>query len=156
MTHLSLASSGPPETTRTVLELLLQAWARQDFDEAAAWFAESGTYVLHLPKDVAPMAGTHCGPADIRRAFLAQPPEWRHVSFSASLRAIDDDTARATVAFAYKHLPSGEVLRGCMRLVATVAHRRVQRLEEFHDEAMVGAFLRYVAWATRQEAEEPE
>ena len=150
MTHLTVTRQGQPEPTRVVLELMLQAWARQDFDEAAAWFADNAVYVLHLPTAVVATGGENRGRAAARRAFLSQPQIWRHCAFEPVLRPTDGDTVRATVRFAYLHVPSGEVLEGRKQLCATVALRRVQRLEEFHDEALVEAFLRYVDWRSNQ------
>ena len=137
-------------TTRAVIEQLLRTWPQPRVEETTEWFSEDAVYVLNLSEAVLPFSGETQGLIQIRNALTALRSGGSYLLFAPIIRDVSDEVGRVHVRFDYLDRPSGEVLSSTMRLVVTVSHRRIVRLEEFHDAPRVEAFFHYAAWKFRR------
>ena len=133
-------------TTRAVIEQVLRTWATPRVNETAEWFGEDATYMVHLQNGCMPPGGEVQGLNQIRSALVRLRSSGEFLLFAPIIRDVADGVGRVHARFEYLDWPSGTVLASTLRMVVTVAHRRVVQLEEFHDAPRVEAFFRYAAW----------
>ena len=148
MPQTAIGSEPHSSTTRAVIEQVLRTWATPRVNETVEWFGEDATYILHLDLQNAgvPAGGEIQGLSQIRNTLMKLRTSGEFLLFAPIIRDVTDRMARVHARFEYLDRPSGNVLASTLRMVVTVAHRRVLQLEEFHDAPRVEAFFRYVAW----------
>ena len=135
----------------TVVSGMWDAWSRRDLAGTLAFFDAQSEYAMFIPEEVLPFGGTTTGIrsiADRLQTILDQFDTLRYDP--RSIRPLGN-TVSAMVDYVFRHKVTGETLEGSMRHVATVRNGRLVRLEEYHDVALVRAFMRLVAHAATKD-----
>ena len=108
-------------------------------------FAEDAAYTLHISESLLPFAGSTVGREAIGGQLRAMLHDWDYLVFrpgAARANVDQPDKVHCQVQFIYRHRATGSELSGQMRLVCTVEDGLVKTVDEFHDAALVEAFLR--------------
>ena len=124
------------------VQTFLRTWAAGDTDGAMRYVAEDGVYALHISDEVLAYGGETRGRHKIEAAFRQMREQFEYVLFRPYNFVTDADTVRLRVEHMYRHKKSGEMLTGKFRLVVQVRDGLLVRADEYHDRAMVEAFMR--------------
>ena len=130
--------------TEAIVQSCYSAWAARNVEGVLANLSDRCVNDLHLPVDVVAFAGRHVGKAAIGHCLRAIIEEFSFLAYAVDWLTVDGETARARVVYYYRHNESGDQLEGFMRRVWLVQARKVVGLDEFHDVALVKAFLEMV------------
>lgn len=133
-----MVSHDPEDSTRRFLAL----WAAGEIDACMGFIAEDAVYALYISRDVVPFGGETVGRANIEAALRQIRCQWDYLLFRPYNFAAKGDIVRARVEHMYRHRASGAVLSGHFRLVFKLRDRLIVRADEYHDRAMVEAFVR--------------
>ena len=132
------------QLTRSVVEACYAAWAARDLQGVLDGIAPNCIYTLHVPTDVVHFGGVHCGRPAIRTCLSEILREYGFLAYAVDHMTVEDDTVRAQVVFYYQHMESGQQLDGRFRHVWRVDGAKVVSIDEFHDVALLRAFLEMV------------
>lgn len=131
------------ETIRQFLTI----WASGDVEASASFIADDCVYALYISSEALPFAGETVGKANIVGALHLMRVQFDYLLFRPHHYVSEGDTVRLRVEHMYRHRASGEVLSGNFRLVFEVRDGLIARADEYHDRAMVEAFIRLVSGA---------
>lgn len=92
-----------------------------------------------------PFAGEMAGKTAIEASLREMRRQFEYLVYRPHNLVADGDVVRLRVEHIYEHRASGAVLSGNFRLVFTVREGKIVRGEEYHDRAMVEAFMRLFA-----------
>lgn len=118
------------------------AWVAGDIERSLAHVHEDAVYALYLSDELLPFAGETRGRAAIEASLREMRRQFKYLLYRPHNLITEGDVVRLRVEHIYRHLASGELLGGTFRLVFTVRDGLVVRAEEYHDRAMVEAFMR--------------
>lgn len=133
-----VSTAAPEETIRR----FLKAWAVGDTARSFPYIAEDAVYSLHISNEVLPFGGETVGRPAIEAALRTMREQFDYLLFRPYNFVADGDAVRVRVEHMYRHKASGEVLAGNFRAVFVVRDGLVVRCDEYHDRAMVEAFMR--------------
>lgn len=119
-------------------------WSAGDIPAILNCLSDDCVYALNVPQDVLEFAGEHTGKPAIEQCLTAMLREFSYLAIAVDSLVANDGAARAQIVYYYRHNDSGQRLDGRLRHVWTLAAGRVVRLEEFHDVALLKAFLAMV------------
>lgn len=131
-----------PQTGAEVIIVFNERWGSGDIDGTLDLLDEDCIYTLHISEDLLPVGGETRGKAAIGAALRQLRRDYHYMMYHGFNQVSDGDIVRQQVHFMYRHRASGEVLRGTFRIHFVVSNGRITRAEEYHDRAMVEAFLR--------------
>ncbi len=129
-------------TSEVTIRQFVIAWAAEDIDASVRLIAEDAVYVLHISNEVLPFAGETVGKANIEAALRLIRKQFEYLLFRPYNFVADGDKVRLRVEHIYRHRASGELLSGNFRLVFEVRDGLIVKCNEYHDRAMVEAFMR--------------
>lgn len=138
MGKLGVESNDPED----VIRRFLAVWAAGDIDACVGFLAEDAVYALYISREAVPFGGETVGRRDIEHALRQIRRQWDYLVFRPRNFVTDGDSVRLRVEHMYRHRSSGEVLSGYFRLVFTLRDGLIVRGDEYHDRAMVEAFVR--------------
>lgn len=130
---------------RDVVASFLACWSTQDVEMAIQHAHEDVIYALYISQTAIPWGGETRGKAQCRDVLYSILAEFDYLRYEPTIVAIDGDVVRAQVRFVYRHRRTAADLSGSKRLVFTVKDGFIVRVEEYHDAAMVEAFMRLAA-----------
>jgi ketosteroid isomerase-like protein len=133
-----MQSQAAEDTVRRFFE----AWINNDVDAAMRFVADDAVYALYISKELLPFGGETVGRAGIEAALREARRQFEYLVFRPFRYVTSGGTVRLRVEFMYRHRASGEVLSGRFRMVMEVRGGLILRADEYHDRAMVEAFLR--------------
>ncbi|MBN8912325.1 MAG: nuclear transport factor 2 family protein [Rhizobiales bacterium] len=133
-------SSGPSPIA--VVEAFNRAWIRGDIDDAMRVVAPDCVYALYISDELLTHGGETRGRDNIRAALTEVRIDFEYVLYRPYNVVLDGDVCRYRVEFMYRHRRSGEMLNGNLRFLMQVRDGLIVRADEYHDRAMVEAFLR--------------
>ena len=122
----------------TVVQRFLDAWIANDLTEAMSFVAQDCSYSLYLSGDVVPFGGETVGRENIAATLRQVRSDFEYLLFRPYNFHAEGDGVRYRVEFMYRHLASGEILTGRLRLVMRVRDGLLVTVEEYHDRPMVG------------------
>lgn len=139
-------SDGEAEVPRAAAEetvrRFLEAWASGDLDASLRYIADDAVYALYISRELLPFGGETVGRANIERSLRQMRDQWDYLVYRPRSFVAIIDSVRVRVEHMYRHRASGEVLSGNFRLVLRVRDNLIVRADEYHDRAMVEAFMR--------------
>src|SRR5262245_59110330 len=127
--------------TESVVRGCYAAWSERDLERILGYLSEDCVYDLHVPPDVLAFAGRHVGRDAIRRCLEAILAEFSFLAHAVDWLVVDGEVARSRVVYYYRHNESGDQLDGCLRHQWRVVDGRVASIDEYHDVALLKAFL---------------
>lgn len=127
---------------RGTVELFFASWSAQDVELAAEHFHDDIVYELHSVTRELPYTGVTRGKAAVRDVQFMILKDFDYLKYDAHINSVDGDLVRAQVSFIYRHRASGEVLDGTRRLVFRLKDGYIIRMDRYHDDQRVGAFMR--------------
>lgn len=127
---------------REVVDAFNRAWIKGDVDEAMRVVAVDCVYALYISDELLPHGGETIGRENIRAALTQVRVDFNYILYRPYNFIVDGDVCRYRVEFMYRHRRSGEMLSGKLRFLMTVRDGLIVRADEYHDRAMVEAFLR--------------
>ncbi|WP_072394083.1 nuclear transport factor 2 family protein [Hyphomicrobium sp. CS1GBMeth3] len=131
-------SAGAENTVKRFFE----AWIKNDVDAAMRFVADDCVYALYISQEALPFAGESVGRDSVEAALREARRQFRYLVFRPYNYNVRGDTVRFRVEFMYRHNASGEILSGRFRMVMQLRDGRIVRADEYHDRAMVEAFMR--------------
>jgi ketosteroid isomerase-like protein len=143
------ASRTATSATDTVREFV-RAWSDGDIDRAMSVVAEDAVYELHISNEVLPLGGETRGRAAITKALADVRDQFEYLLYRGHNYTETDDTVRYAVEFMYRHRLSDETLSGRFRVVMKLRGGLIVRADEYHDRALVEAFMRLVAMSAHR------
>lgn len=130
------------ESAEETVRCFFKVWVAGDIDEAMRFIAEDSVYALCISNEVLPFGGETVGRSNIEVALRQMRAQFHYLLFRPLSYVTDGGTVRTRVEHMYRHRASGEVLSGTFRLVFQVRDGLIVRADEYHDRAMVEAFMR--------------
>lgn len=127
----------------------LKVWASSDVEAAACFIAEDCIYALYISREALPFAGETVGKAAIVAALRIMRSQFDYVLYRPHRYISEGGNVRLRVEHMYRHRASGEVLSGNFSLIFEVRDNLIVRADEYHDRAMVEAFIRLVSEQAR-------
>ncbi len=128
--------------SRGVVVAVLESWAVQDVERAIAHAAEDIVYALHISDQALPFGGETCGWDAFRNVLYTILADFDYLKYEPVILGVEEDVVRVRVSFAYRHRRTAETLTGTKRMVFKLRDSLVARIDEYHDAAMVEAFMR--------------
>lgn len=132
------------ETAEEIVRRSLKAWISGDFEGTLASIADDCVYALHISNEALPFAGEAVGKAAIEAAFRMMRAQFDYLLFRPHHYVTDGGTVRVRVEHMYRHRATGEIISGNFRLVFFMRDGFITRMDEYHDRAMVEAFMRLI------------
>lgn len=127
---------------RAIVDSFFVCWAVQDIELTAMHFHDDMVYELHSATRELPYTGVTRGKAAVRDVLFTILKDFDYLKYDARINSIEGDIVRAQVAFQYQHRQSGEILDGTRRLVFQIKDGLIIRMDRYHDDQRVDAFLR--------------
>lgn len=135
----------PPQSLMkpvAVVAAFSKAWEYGDIDSAMRYVAPDVVYRLYISETAIPWGGEVGGAQALRAAFVRMRQEFEYILYRTFPSVADGNSVRQRVEFMYRHRASGEVLSGRFRMIYEVRDGLLVRADEYHDRAMVEAFMR--------------
>jgi ketosteroid isomerase-like protein len=117
------------------------AWAEGDVARTLEHFANDCVYDIHIPEGIVDFSGIHVGKDAIQRCLLAIREEFDFLAYAADSIRYDGECVKLRIVFYYIHRTSGEYFEGSCRHVTRVIDGKIVRVDEYHDVAMLKAFV---------------
>jgi ketosteroid isomerase-like protein len=130
---------------RAVVATLNAVWEAGDLDTTLSMFAEDALFVVHATPEGTQHAGLWEGREQIRGALIYLRTLLEYILYRPRIVSADGNRVYVTIEFKSRHRPSGERLDFRFRQEFTVEHGMITRCDEFHDAAMLTAFMRMFA-----------
>jgi ketosteroid isomerase-like protein len=127
---------------RDVIASYFACWSVQDVERTAEHFHHSVIYELHVADSQLPLGRVRRGKAECRDALFEILKDFDYLKYEATIISVVGNTVRASVAFKYRHRPTGEILEGTRRLVFKVRDGLILRIDGYHDARLVEVFMR--------------
>lgn len=125
-----------------LIETALKYWRVQDVEALLSTFADNVVYHVYTFQEDTPRF-TEFGSKDAVRAVLYDVlAAFDYLFYSSDLLELRNGVARVQSQFVLRHRVSGESLSGSKRQRIQVANGRIVRIDEYHDVAMINAFVR--------------
>jgi ketosteroid isomerase-like protein len=127
---------------KDVVDAFNRCWIKGDVDGAMQVVADDCVYALYISDELLPHGGETVGRENIRAALIQVRVDFKYILYRPYAFIVDGDVCRYRVEFMYRHRRSGEILSGRLRFLMKVRDGSIVRADEYHDRAMVEAFLR--------------
>jgi ketosteroid isomerase-like protein len=127
---------------QAIVVSFLKCWIAQDVELTVAHAADDVVYALHISKEALPFGGETHGKERIRGVLYAILADFDYLKYEPVILGAQDDMVRVQVSFIYHHRRTGEDLVGSKRLVIKLRDGLIARVDEYHDAALVEAFMR--------------
>jgi ketosteroid isomerase-like protein len=128
--------------TGAVVASFFARWGVQDIELTLALFHDSFVYKVHASRDVLPFSGETRGKEANRELMFTILADFDIPVYEPLFIRVTGNVARVHVRFVYWHRATGEVLEGTRRLVFIVRDGLILRIDGYHDDRLVAAFLR--------------
>ena len=131
-----------------VVNQFLERWMVRDVEACLALLSPDATYTLHIEETLLPFAGTTTGRDQVGQQLRAMLRDWDYLVFRpapAKQHVGSPNLVNSRVEFIFRHKASGEKLDGFMRMALTVEDGLISAIDQYHDTALVEAFLRLIA-----------
>jgi ketosteroid isomerase-like protein len=133
------------QTPEQLVREFTAIWIAGDIDRAIQYVADDCVYALYLSDELLPFAGEMVGRDAIEGSLREMRRQFDYLVYRPHNWVEQGDVVRHRVEFIYRHRASGEIINGNFRFLITVRDGKFVRGEEYHDRAMVEAFMRYFA-----------
>lgn len=130
------------EADRVLIEMSLQYWRAQDVESMLSTYADDIIYNVYTFQEAAPRFAEFSEKEAVRAVLYDILAEFDYLYYASNLIELRDGVARVQSQFVLRHRASGESLSGSKRQRIHVANGEIVRIDEYHDVAMVDAFMR--------------
>jgi ketosteroid isomerase-like protein len=135
-------------TPYRVLSQTLAYWQAQDVEQTVSMYSEDIVYRSFSFHKSRPSVQLLRGHDEIRDMLFHVLAEFDYLRYDPVILDVTGQMARVQVQFDLRHRQSGERLTGSKRQFYAIGDGKVQRINQFHDEAMVAAFFRMIRGAS--------
>jgi ketosteroid isomerase-like protein len=143
-----LANSGEPADT---VRALWRAWQKRDKAATLALLSDSIVFALLVPQEVLPFGGETVGKASVSDRLQTILEQFDTLSYEGKVTRTLGETVHGMVAYRFRHKVTRETIDGVMRHVIQVRDGRIVRINEYHDIALVRAFMRLVSHSAAEQ-----
>lgn len=130
------------ERAEDTVRRFFDAWIKNDVDAAMRFVAEDCVYALYISQEALPFAGESVGRTSVEAALREARRQFQYLVFRPYNYSTRGDSIRFRVEFMYRHIRSHEILSGRFRMIMVLRDGLIVRADEYHDRAMVEAFMR--------------
>lgn len=139
-----------------ILEAGYASWAARDLPATLSVFSVDVVFAIHVPPEVAPLAGEVHGRDELALRLAAILDDFDFIEYVPLQITAEGGQFHSRVRFHYRHKQTGLDYEGTMRHVWRVEGDKIVRFEEFHDAERVRAFFRLLAQAKSNPGPLPE
>lgn len=125
-----------------IVESFFVCWSVQDVELAAMHYHPDIEYELHSTMRELPYVGVTRGRSAVRDLLFTVIKDFDYLKYESQINSAEGDIVRARVSFQYRHRESGEILEGTRRLVFQIKDGLIVRMDRYHDDQLVDAFIR--------------
>jgi ketosteroid isomerase-like protein len=134
-----------PTDTLSTVEAIYAAWQARDLPATLALMADDMVFALHVPREVLPIGGETVGKAAVGVALQGLLDTYDFLAYEPGPIAVEGSSATGEVHFRYRQKATGDVIDSRLRHRWTIEAGKTRRLDEWHDLAVVTAYLTRVA-----------
>lgn len=131
--------------TLAVVENIYAAWQARNLSQVLQLLADDMVFALHIPREVLAIGGETIGKPAVKAALQGLLDTYDFLAYEPGPIAVDGPKANGEVRFRYRQKTTGEIIDSRMRHQWLVETGQAKRLDEWHDVAVVTAFLDRVA-----------
>jgi ketosteroid isomerase-like protein len=143
-----LTNSGEPAET---VRALWRAWQRREKAATLALLDDRIVFALLVPQEVLPFGGETVGKASVSDRLQTILEQFDTLSYEGKVTKALGDTVHGMVAYRFRHKVTRETIDGVMRHVIQVRDGLIVRINEYHDIALVRAFMRLVSHSAAEQ-----
>jgi len=133
-------------TDLEAVEAVLTYWAVQDVEMTVSLFAEDIVYQLYVSRSAKPYGIERTGKEAVKGMLYDLLAEFDYLTYEADILEVSRGVARIQQRYVLRHRSSGEELAGSKRFVCTLQNGLFTRIHEYHDAALVEAFMKLAKW----------
>ena len=127
---------------RAIISSFFATWRVQDVEWTLEHMHADIVYEIHADAAQLPFVKVMRGKEACRDALFAVLKDFDYLKYEPTINGVRGNTVRASVAFRYRHRPTGEVLEGSRRLVFKLKDGLIARIDGYHDAKLAEAFMR--------------
>jgi ketosteroid isomerase-like protein len=128
---------------RSQVEALLQYWSVQDVEQTLDCLADDVIYQLYICRSALPFGGEMTGKPAVRDLLFDILAHFDYLHYEPVILNVSGGVARIHTHYVMRHRASGEHLAGSKRFVCTLQDGLITRVFEYHDVALIEAFMRH-------------
>ena len=136
-------------TTQSIFEGALSAWARRDVDGVLPFFSDDMTNNINVDPAIVPFAYSVVGKNAYREKLRGILNKFEFGAYVTEHMSVSGRTARANMKIIWVHSQTGEQLSTRFRFVAEQRNGLIVRLDQYYDAPYVEAFARLVSMRAR-------
>jgi ketosteroid isomerase-like protein len=125
-----------------LLETALKYWQVQDVEALLSTYADDVVYHVYTFQEDTPRFAEFDSKEAVRALLYDVLAAFEYLFYASDLLELRDGVARVQSQFVLRHRLSGESLSGSKRQRIQVANGKIVRIDEYHDVAMINAFMR--------------
>lgn len=125
-----------------LIEDSLRYWRVQDVELTLSTYADDVVYRLYTFQNQEPGFADLRGKDAVRTALYDILSQFDYLSYTSDILDVSDGVGRVQSRFVLRHRMSGESLSGSKRQRIAIAAGEIVRIDEYHDLALVNAFMR--------------
>ena len=125
-----------------LIEASLKYWCAQDVEATLSTYADDIVYHVYTFQQPSPQFAELSGKQAVRTLLYDILAGFDYLSYASDLLELREGVARVQTRFVLRHRESGESLSGSKRQRVYIANGEIVRIDEYHDVAMVDAFMR--------------
>lgn len=127
---------------RAVISSFFASWRVQDVEWTLEHLHDDIVYEIHADTAEHPFFKVMRGKEACRDALFNILKDFDYLKYEPTINSVKGNTVRSSIAFRYRHRPTGEVLEGSRRLVFKLQDGLIARIDGYHDAKLVEAFIR--------------
>ena len=127
---------------RELIETTLRFWRVHDVEQTLVTIADDIVYQIYTAQSATPLSGQTSGKEAFGDFLYELLAHFDYLSYEPTILEVHDGVARIQTQYVLRHRASGETLEGSKRSVCTITNDLIARIDEYHDAALVEAFMR--------------
>ena len=137
-----LNRSPDPSRHRALVQSILDFWRVQDVEQTLSGLSEGILYQLYTFHNARPSLQLLTGKDAVRTMMFEVLAQFDYLHYEPTVLDVSGGIGRVQIQFDLRHRASGERLTGSKRQFYVIGDHVITRINEFHDTALVAAFLR--------------
>jgi ketosteroid isomerase-like protein len=127
---------------RELIETLLRFLGAWDVEQILSLMSKQVVYQLYISQTALPYGGQWRGTDAVRDVFFDRLATLDCIEYEPTVINVINGRARCQAHYVYRHRASGETLTGTSRIVCHIKAGTIDRMEEYHDDALLKAFAK--------------
>ena len=141
---INLHRSPDSSRHRALVQSVLDYWRVQDVERTLSALSEDILYQLYTFHDARPSLQLLTGKDAVRTMMFEVLAQFDYLRYEPTVLDVSSGVARVQIQFDLRHRTTGERLIGSKRQFYVIGDHVITRINEFHDTALVSAFLRFI------------